>query len=110
MDYQSVRRRLWAGTVAISALCAQYTTVLMALPEAAAPRAFWNDVETTELVNYLHDKRSEGDSSGNFKPFTYNAAAKHIATHLSQGPAKTGAMCRTKWTGVCPMLFFLFNY
>ena len=31
--------QLWAGTIAILALCTQYTTVLMALPEAAAPRA-----------------------------------------------------------------------
>jgi len=88
-----------AGVITIAALCAQYTTVLMALPEASSPKAFWNDIETRELINFLHEKRSEGEA-GNFKPTTYNAAAKYIVGHLSQGPTKTGAMCKMRWNGV----------
>ncbi len=73
----------------------------MTLPEGPAPKAVWNDIETQELIDFLHEKRSE--SEGNFKTPTYNAAAKHIAKHLTQGPVKTGSMCKTKWNGVGDM-------
>jgi hypothetical protein len=102
MRTRSAHQRAWAGAVTISALCAHYTTVLMTLPEGHA-KAFWNDIETQELINFLHEKRSESEA-GNFKITTYNAAANHIAHHLTQGPVKTGQMCKTKWNGVSDML------
>jgi hypothetical protein len=71
----------------------------MTLAEGPAPKAVWNDIETQELINFLHEKRSEPEG-GAFKMPTFNAAAKHIAQHLTQGPVKTGAMCKTKWNGV----------
>ena len=101
----SQRHRFLAGATAISSLCAHHTLLLMALPEGPAPKAFWTDIETREFVDFLYEKRSEGDGAGNFKMPTYNTAADHIAPHLSQGPAKTGAMCRTKWTTVRLSIF-----
>lgn len=99
MRTRSARQRAWAGAITVSSLCAHYTTVLMTLPEASAPKAFWNDNETRELINFLHEKRLESEA-GNFKTTTYNAAAKHIAEYHTQGPVKTGSMCKTKWNGV----------
>ena len=72
----------------------------MTLPEGHTPKAVWSDLETRELVTFLYEKQSEGDGAGNFKQGAYTAAADHIAQHLSQGPVKTGAMCKTKWTSV----------
>jgi hypothetical protein len=67
------RKRLFAGAVAITAICAQYTTLLMAQPEVHAPPQFkapppaqWNDGETAALVDYLYDHRSEAEGAGNF--------------------------------------------
>jgi hypothetical protein len=53
---------LLVGSVAITALCAQYTTLLMATsvstsstgPTVASERANWSDEEVTALVNYLY--------------------------------------------------------
>jgi hypothetical protein len=70
----------------------------MALQDSSG-KAIWTDIETAELVNFLYENRSEGEG-GNFKQATYNTAAQHISQHLSQGPAKTAQMCKTKWTGV----------
>ncbi len=103
----SLRRRLWAGAVTISSLCVHNTLLLMALPDAPSPKAIWSDKETLELVNILYEKRAEGDGAGNFKPASYKAAADHIAPYLTQGPVKTGVMCKTKWTSVRESLFFL---
>ncbi|KAG1795849.1 hypothetical protein EV424DRAFT_1297079, partial [Suillus variegatus] len=40
-----------------------------------------------------------GDA-GNFKDATYNGAAEAIAEYLEHGPAKSGAMCKTKWASL----------
>lgn len=104
----SLPHRFWAGAIAISSLCAHNAFfLLMALPEGPSPKAFWTDFETWELINinFLYDKRLEGDGARNFKQHTYNAAAEHIAQHLSQGPIKTAAMCRIKWTMVFSKFF-----
>jgi hypothetical protein len=70
----------------------------MSLPKE---RAHWNEVEINELVDFLHGKRSEVGDGGNFRAKIYNATADHIASHLTQGPKKTGKMCKTKWISVC---------
>jgi hypothetical protein len=100
MDPQLKRRRtLWAGALAITTLAAQYSTVIMA--QHIKSVAYWNDQEVTALVDYLVEYRAEAGDGGNFKSATFNAAANHIAHLLSQGPVKTGKMCKTKWNSVC---------
>ena len=97
------RRRLLAGTVAITVLCAQYTNVLMASTQAttsSAERAQWNDQEVTALVDYLHEHRAEAGDGGSFKGSTFNAAATQLVPFLTSGPKKTGTMCKTKWLSV----------
>ncbi|KAG2340585.1 hypothetical protein BDR05DRAFT_950309 [Suillus weaverae] len=64
-------KRLFAGAVIITAICAQYTTLLMAQPE-------WNDGETAALVDYLDDHHSEAEEAGNFKQQVLTSAAEHI--------------------------------
>jgi hypothetical protein len=96
----------WAAAVTISALSAHYATVLMALPEGPAAKAVWNDIKSQELLNFLHEKRSESEA-GNFKITTYNAVAEHIMKHLTHGPVKTGTMCKTKWNGVRNTTFII---
>lgn len=101
MDNRLTQRRLRAGAAAITALCAHYTTVLMATSSEKLPKAHWNDAEVDALVDYLHDHKAEAGDGGNFKSNTLNAAATHIKQHLSQGTVKTGKMCKGKWTTAC---------
>ncbi|KAG1849748.1 hypothetical protein F4604DRAFT_1934776 [Suillus subluteus] len=76
-------KRLFAGAVAITAICAQYTTLLMAQPEVnnppqtRAPNAQWNDQEVTTLIDFLYDHCSEG-TGGHFKPKVFGSAAQFI--------------------------------
>lgn len=100
--------RLYLGAVVIAALCAQYTTLLIATPSemtqaptgTSSERANWNDEETTALVDYLYEHQSEAGDGGNFKQSTSNAAAVHIAPLLTLGTKKSGNMCKTKWESV----------
>ncbi|KAG2358580.1 hypothetical protein BDR07DRAFT_1489335 [Suillus spraguei] len=77
-------KRLFAGAVAITAICAQYTTLLMAQPEvnappqSKAPPTQWNDGKTAALVNYLYDHCSEAEVAGNFKQQVLSSAAEYI--------------------------------
>jgi len=101
MDNRLTQHRLWAGAATITALCAHYTTVLMATSSSGKSiKAHWNDTEVNALVDYLHDYKAEAGDGGNFKANTLNAAAAHIKQHLSQGPTKTAKMCKGKWTSV----------
>lgn len=90
-------QRHWAGAIAIAALCTQYSSLLMSQPQ---DKAHWNEKEVEELVNYLHDHRSEGEE-GSFKDVTFNGVVSHIAPHLTQGPPKDKKKCKTKWASVC---------
>jgi hypothetical protein len=102
------QQRHWAGALAITTLCVQYITFLMAQP-TRSEKANWNDQEILGLVNYLHDHRAEARDGGTFKPPAYNAAVAHIAPHLTQGPVKTGKMCKTKWTLVRRHVILLYR-
>ncbi|KAF9236385.1 hypothetical protein BU15DRAFT_50176 [Melanogaster broomeanus] len=64
----------------------------------ASAKASWNAAEVTAFIDYLHEHRAERGDTGNFKLSTYNLAALAIAFHRTVGPAKTGLMCKTKWT------------
>ena len=64
-------------------------------------KAQWNGTEINALINYLYVHRSEVGDGGNFKIVTFNATAIYIGPHLTQGPTKTGKMCKTKWLSVC---------
>lgn len=72
----------------------------MALPNDQE-KAHWDEHEVSSLIDYFYIHRAEAGEGGNFKPKVYNAAAEHIAPYLSQGPTKTGSMCKTKWDSVC---------
>jgi hypothetical protein len=103
MDNQLLTHHsLQAGVIAIAALCAQYTLVLMIPQSKSSPKAQWNEQEVTALLEYLNGHKAEAGDGGSFKMSTLNAAATHIQQHLTQGPVKTGRMCKTKWTAVCP--------
>jgi hypothetical protein len=64
-------------------------------------KAHWNELEVRNMIDYLYEQRSRVGEGGNFKMTTYNATAEHIALHHSQGPRKTGKMCKMKWVSVC---------
>lgn len=89
------RRRQWAGAITIVALYNQYTIFLMALSEDKE-KAPWDELEVSALIDYFYQHRSQVGEGGNFRAETYDAAAEHIALHLSQGPKKTGKTCKTK--------------
>jgi hypothetical protein len=90
-------RKRWTPLLALTALSAQYTTVLMSLkPE----RADWNANETAALVDYLYEHKSEAGDGGSFKNQTFNAAVQAISGFRTAGPPKTAKMCKTKWAAV----------
>jgi len=91
-------RRHWAGAIAITALCTQYSSILMS---SKTDKAKWNENETLALLNYLQEHIAQAGDGGNFKTSTFTAVAAAIGPLLTQGPVKTGKMCKTKWTGVC---------
>jgi hypothetical protein len=100
MDLQQERQRTKqrASIVAVTSLCAQYILLLMSLP-SQRENAQWNEVEVRGLVDHLYNTRSESEG-GHFTMEMYDATAKHIASYHSQGPKKTGNMCKTKWISV----------
>ncbi|KAF8814585.1 hypothetical protein BYT27DRAFT_7082006 [Phlegmacium glaucopus] len=60
-------------------------------------KAQWSDWEITGLVDYLYEHKSEMGDTGMFKMSTFNAVADSISDLLTDGPPKTGKMCKTKW-------------
>jgi hypothetical protein len=106
MDNRLTQHRLWAGAAAITALCAHYTTVLMATSSVQSAKARWSDSEVNALLDYLHEHKAEAGDGGNFKANTFNGAAARIKQHLSQGPTKTSKMCKGKWISVCQFFDF----
>ncbi|KAG2052217.1 hypothetical protein BDR06DRAFT_973203 [Suillus hirtellus] len=99
-------QRLFAGALAITATCAQYTTLLMAQPEvhqARVPHAQWNDGEIAALINYLYDHCSDAEGGGNFKTKVLADAAEHINSDedlaaAQMGPPKIAKSVCNKWT------------
>ncbi|KAF8815890.1 hypothetical protein BYT27DRAFT_7026541, partial [Phlegmacium glaucopus] len=77
-------------------LFAQYTAFLMA---SSHERAQWSDQEITGM-DYLYEHESGMGDTGMFKMSTFNAAADSISDLLTDGPPKTGKMCKTKWQSV----------
>ena len=95
------KRRVWATALTLSTLCAQAATAVMAtVPSSTTDKAHWNENETTALVDFLLEHKSEMGQGAMFKLGTFNAAADHIKIHRTSGPIKTGTMCRTKWRAV----------
>jgi hypothetical protein len=63
--------------------------------------AKWNNQETESLIKFLHIEADRiGGPGTSFKEASYTAAAAHIRDLHSEGPIKTAAHCRTKWTSV----------
>jgi hypothetical protein len=89
-------QRIYAGVLAITALCTQYAAVVMSTPAQPSPKAFWND-EVTVLIAHLYEHRFGTEGAGNFKDPAWNGAATHIASMLTRGPQKTSKMCQNKW-------------
>jgi hypothetical protein len=95
------KRRIWAAALTLTTLCAQVATAIMATTPTAPPdKAQWNEEETSALVDFLLEHKSEIGDAGMYKMGTFNAAASSIATHHTLGPRKTGKMCKTKWRAV----------
>jgi hypothetical protein len=109
--------KLFAGAVFITAICAQYTTLLMAQPEVHSnqgkvPHAQWSDNEITALVDYLYEHRSNAEGGGSFKTKVLADAADYINNNedlatTRMGPPKTAKSVRNKWTSVCLELFLV---
>jgi hypothetical protein len=93
------KRRVWAAALTLTTICAQVATAIMAT--APPDKAQWNEGETTALVDFLLEHKSEIGDAGMFKMGTFNAAANHIVEHHTLGPTKTAKMCKTKWRAVC---------
>jgi hypothetical protein len=94
------KRRLWKSALTLTTVSAQYTTLLIAL-SMNLEQAHWNNAEVNALVNYLYEHRLEAGDGGSFKDVTFNNTLTSIAPLLSQGPVKTGKMCKTKWSAIC---------
>lgn len=82
--------RVWAGAIAVTTLCVQYSTLLMATN--STPKAQWNDSEIAALLQYLDNQKSQLEGVGNFKDPVWNNAPEAIKDHHSQGPVKTSAL------------------
>ena len=74
------------------------------MSKTRAEKAVWNETETSALIDYLVQHKAEAGDGGNFKDATYNAAAEHITSLKTTGPAKSGKMCKTKWAAVSDLL------
>jgi hypothetical protein len=93
------KRRVWATALTLTTICAQVATALMATAPPS-DKAQWNEDETSALVDFLLEHKSEIGDAGMYKMGTFNAAAGNIAAHHTLGPRKTGKMCKTKWRTV----------
>ena len=101
MDKTEARQlRRWKAAIILTSVCTAYTALLMASAQQDKEKANWNETETATLLTYLLDHKSEITDSGTFKAVTYKAAAEHISHLLTNGPVKTGKMCKTKWQTV----------
>ena len=74
---------IYAGVLAITALCMQYTAVVMSTPAQPSTKASWNDQEVTVLIADLYEHQFEMEGAGNFKEPAWNGAACHIASMLT---------------------------
>jgi hypothetical protein len=102
------RQRICTSVIALTAICASFTTVLMAQPEITSQadntKAHWQDAEVDVLLQHLIENRAASGDGGNFTMATFNNAAAAInADGAIQriGPPKMGKMVKTKWTSVC---------
>jgi hypothetical protein len=103
------RNTLIASVITITAICTQYTTLIMAQPEVhnvpvKSQPAHWLSEEITALVNHMYDNQSYADGLGNFKPQVYTSVVMTINNGPLQsmriGPAKTIKMVKSKWASV----------
>jgi hypothetical protein len=62
-------------------------------------KAVWTAEETSALVEYLYENKSQY-KDGNFDIHTFAAAAESISHLLKKGPKKSGTTCKTKWSSV----------
>ena len=73
-------------------------------------KAIWTKEETNALVDYLYQQSSQAGDGANFKTATFTAVANFIHPLLQQGPVKTAAMCKTKWSSVRILYYFFSDY
>ncbi|KAG2342483.1 hypothetical protein BDR05DRAFT_1025897 [Suillus weaverae] len=100
------QQRLCTSVIALTTLCASFTTVLMAQPEVTSQtdntaKAHWQDTEVDILLRHLFQNWAAGGDGGSFTMPTFNSAATSINAEASIqtiGPPKTGKMVKTKWT------------
>jgi hypothetical protein len=95
------RRKLLLVAIALTTLYTQLATI-MSLPaqNPVEGKAYWTEEDTTRLVQYLWEHRSECGDGGNFKNATLNAAAEHLEPHTTVGARKTAKHLRSKWQTV----------
>ena len=67
----------------------------------------WSEEETTTLVNFLYEHRSEG-SAGHFKAKTFKALATHLSTKFPDRPRSVNAVSG-KYTSVRFRISILHN-
>ncbi|KAG2368004.1 hypothetical protein BDR07DRAFT_1478596 [Suillus spraguei] len=101
------RQRIYTSVIALTSICASFTTVLVDQPEitlqADNAKAHWQDIKVDVLLHYLIENRAASGDGGNFTMSTFNNAAAAINTDAAIqtiGPQKTGKMVKTKWTSL----------
>ncbi|KAG2029554.1 hypothetical protein BDR03DRAFT_987677 [Suillus americanus] len=102
-----IPQRICTSVIALTAICASFTTVLMAQPEitlqADNTKAHWQDAEVDVLLQHLIENHAASGDGRNFTMATFNNAAAALnADGAIQriGPPKTGKMVKTKWTSL----------
>ncbi|KAG2074890.1 hypothetical protein BDR04DRAFT_122100 [Suillus decipiens] len=100
-------QRIYTSVIPLTAICASFTTVLMAQPEitlqADNAKAHWQDIKVDILLHYLIENWAASGDGRNFTMSTFNNAAAAInvdAAIQTIGPQKTGKMVKTKWTSL----------
>jgi len=59
----------------------------------------WSDQEIEDLIDFLHERRNEASSPGNFKPPIWTSAKLHLDTKHPDSP-RTIAAIKAKFTVV----------
>ena len=99
LQLASHRRRIQVVIAAITAVLCQLSTIFSSM-SASKERAQWTDPEALALLDYLIEHKGEAGDGVNFKSKTFNDAVPFVAPFFVRGPAKTGAMLKTKYSGV----------
>jgi hypothetical protein len=65
-------------------------------------RIHWSIPETTQLIEFLTEKKNAMDMRNNlFKMNVFTEATIKVRPYHEKGPPKDANLCKAKWTHVC---------